>query len=32
MKLSDLNFSKTYTYADYFNWRFDERLEFIPQK
>src|ERR1700733_7236955 len=32
MQLSDLDFSKTYTYADYFNWRFDERLELIKGK
>ena len=32
MELSDLDFSKTYTYADYFNWRFDERLELIKGK
>jgi len=32
MELSDLDFSKTYTYADYFKWRFDERLELIKGK
>jgi Uma2 family endonuclease len=32
MQLSDLDFSKTYTYADYFNWHFDERLELIKGK
>lgn len=32
MQLSDLDFSKTYTYADYFKWRFDERLELIKGK
>ena len=32
MELSDLDFSKTYTYADYFNWQFDERLELIKGK
>ena len=29
MELSDLDFSKTYTYADYFNWPFEERVELI---
>ena len=32
MQLSDLDFSKTYTYADYFKWQFDERLELIKGK
>jgi len=32
MELSDLDFSKTYTYADYFKWQFDERLELIKGK
>jgi Uma2 family endonuclease len=32
MQLSDLDFSKTYTYADYFKWRFDDRLELIKGK
>ncbi len=29
MKLSDLDLSKTYTYADYLQWKFKERLELI---
>jgi Uma2 family endonuclease len=29
MQLSDLDFSKTYTYADYLKWTFSERLELI---
>ncbi len=29
MQLSDLDFSKTYTYAGYLRWTFDERLELI---
>jgi Uma2 family endonuclease len=29
MQLSDLDLSKTYTYADYLKWTFDERLELI---
>lgn len=29
MELSDIDFSKTYTYADYFKWQFDERVELI---
>lgn len=32
MELADLDFSKTYTYADYFKWQFDERLELIKGK
>jgi Uma2 family endonuclease len=32
MELSDLDFAKTYTYADYFNWQLDERLELIKGK
>ena len=32
MELSDLDFSKTYTYADYFKWHFDERVELIKGK
>jgi Uma2 family endonuclease len=30
--IDDLDFSKTYTYADYYSWRFDERLELIKGK
>ena len=29
MKLSDLDFNKTYTYADYAKWTFDEVVELI---
>lgn len=29
MQLSDLDLSKTYTYADYLQWKFKERLELI---
>jgi len=29
MQLSDLDLTKTYTYADYLKWTFDERLELI---
>jgi len=30
--IDDLDFSKTYTYADYYSWRFEERLELIKGK
>lgn len=29
MKLADLDVNKVYTYADYFKWQFDERVELI---
>jgi Uma2 family endonuclease len=29
MQLSDLDFSKTYSYADYLQWHFEDRLELI---
>ncbi|MCR8558088.1 Uma2 family endonuclease [Mucilaginibacter sp. BJC16-A38] len=32
MQLSDLDINKTYTYADYLKWTFDERLELIKGK
>lgn len=32
MQLSDLDLTKTYTYADYLKWTFDERLEIIKGK
>ena len=32
MQLSDLDFSKTYTYADYLQWTFEDRLELIKGK
>jgi Uma2 family endonuclease len=32
MQLSDLDVSKTYTYADYLKWTFDDRLELIKGK
>lgn len=30
--IDDLDFSKTYTYADYYSWRFPERVELIRGK
>jgi Uma2 family endonuclease len=32
MQFSDLDVTKTYTYADYLKWTFDERLELIKGK
>ena len=32
MQFSDLDLNKSYTYADYVKWRFDERLELIKGK
>jgi len=32
MQLSDLDVNKSYTYADYLKWTFDERLELIKGK
>lgn len=32
MNFADLDLSKTYTYADYLKWQFDERLELIKGK
>jgi Uma2 family endonuclease len=32
MQLSDLDITKTYTYADYLEWTFNERLELIKGK
>lgn len=32
MQFADLDISKTYTYADYFKWRFVERVELIKGK
>jgi Uma2 family endonuclease len=32
MQLSDLDLKKTYSYADYLQWTFDERLELIKGK
>ena len=32
MQFSDLDLSKSYTYADYLKWRFNERLELIKGK
>ncbi len=32
MQLSDLDLSKSYTYADYLNWAIDERIELIKGK
>ena len=31
-QLSQLDFSKTYTYADYLTWKFDEFVELIKGK
>jgi hypothetical protein len=30
--IDDLDFSKTYTYGDYYSWRFEERVELIRAK
>src|SRR5882757_5106261 len=32
MQFSDLDITKTYSYADYLKWTFDERLELIKGK
>lgn len=32
MQVSDLDLSKTYTYADYLKWSFEERIELIKGK
>lgn len=32
MQLSDLDFEKSYTYADYLQWTFDDRLEILKGK
>ncbi len=32
MQLADLDLNKLYTYADYYKWRFDERVELIKGK
>ncbi len=32
MQLSDLNFEKSYTYADYLKWTFDDRVELLNGK
>jgi hypothetical protein len=32
MQLSDLDLNKVYTYADYFKWQFEERVELIKGK
>ena len=32
MQLSDLDLSKTYNYADYLQWTFEDRLELIKGK
>jgi Uma2 family endonuclease len=32
MQFSDLDLNKSYTYADYLKWQFDERLELIKGK
>jgi Uma2 family endonuclease len=32
MKLSELDINKAYTYADYFKWQFEERVELLKGK
>ena len=32
MLLSDLDIDKTYSYADYYSWTFDDRVELINGK
>jgi Uma2 family endonuclease len=32
MKFADLDLDKSYTYADYFSWKFEERVELIKGK
>jgi hypothetical protein len=32
MLLADLDLSKTYSYAVYFSWRFEERIELLKGK
>jgi Uma2 family endonuclease len=32
MQFADLDLNKTYTYADYFSWKFEERVELIKGK
>jgi Uma2 family endonuclease len=32
MKFADLDLNKTYTYADYFKWKFEDRVELIKGK
>ena len=32
MKFADLDLTKSYTYADYFSWKFEERVELIKGK
>ncbi len=32
MRFTDLDLNKTYTYADYFKWKFEERVELIKGK
>jgi len=32
MELADLDLNKVYTYADYYNWKFEERVELIKGK
>ncbi|MGI4022815.1 MAG: hypothetical protein ACRYFA_15025 [Janthinobacterium lividum] len=32
MQLSDLDFEKSYTYADYMTWDFEERVELLRSK
>ena len=32
MQFADLDLNKTYTYADYFKWQFEDRVELIKGK
>ncbi len=32
MQLSELDLNKTYSYADYYNWTFEDRVELINGK
>jgi hypothetical protein len=32
MHLTDIDINKTYSYADYYSWTFDERVELINGK
>ncbi len=32
MSIAEINFSKSYSYADYYGWQIDERIELINGK
>jgi Uma2 family endonuclease len=32
MKFADLDLNESYTYADYFSWKFDERVELLESQ